>query len=466
MPISGANQSATSVTLTGDTRIDALLSESKWGLGAPGTGVSLTYSFPSSRAWFSADYGYGETASWSALNGTQIAAVRSALGAWASVANIRLTAVTEAGTQVGDVRAAATGTMGDRVLAWAYLPGSTTEAGDLWLNSSATSNTNPVYGGPGYTTLVHEVGHSLGMGHPFDGAATLPAAQDNFFYTVMAYDNTSGITPVTPMPYDILAVQHLYGANTATGAGHDVYRLSENGLARTIWDSGGSDFLDASRLANTVSINLQDGQYSWAGNRSVTAIAYNTTIESASGGLGADTILGNATTNYLRGGPGGDRIASRAGADTLVGNQGDDSLSGEQGADLIYAGQGDDSVHGGSGNDSILGNLGDDLIFGATGADSLVGGAGADTLIGNTDADRLAGEQGNDMLHGGRGDDWLYGGLGDDTLAGNLGDDVIVGGAGENLLIGGAGADVFYADANDVIQDRQSIDTVIDLVVT
>lgn len=462
MAATGTNQYATSVALTGDTRIDGLLSGYKWGLSDPGSGISLTYSFPSGSAWFAAHYGSGETTSWNALTATQGAAFEAALGTWASVANISLSGMTESATQVGDIRAATTGIMDRDFFAWAYLPGNYTEAGDVWLNAAASSNDNPGYGTEGFVTMVHEIGHSFGLEHPFEGAVTLSAAEDNYYFTVMSYDYTTGITPITPMPYDILAVQYLYGANTTTGAGDNVYTLKDNGYAQTIWDSGGTDLFDASALSQDTTINLHDGQYTWTGSTSLYAIAYNTVIESATGGAGADVIVGNSADNYLGGGSGADQIAGGTGADVLVGNRGNDTLYGEQGGDLILGGKGQDWAHGGLGSDVILGDLGDDQLHGATGADTILGGSGADTIGGNLDNDVLLGQQGEDLIYGGQGNDWLQGGEDADTLYGGLGDDVLIGGDGENHLYGGDGADVFYIDANDVIQDLESIDTVLD----
>lgn len=52
----------------------------------------------------------------------------------------------------------------------------------------------------------------------------------------------SSVEPSTPMLDDILAIQAIYGANTSTHAGDDVYVFGSGASAfRTLWDAGGQD---------------------------------------------------------------------------------------------------------------------------------------------------------------------------------------------------------------------------------
>lgn len=95
-------------------------------------------------------------------------------------------------------------------------------------------------------------------------------------------------------------------------------------------------------------------------------------------------------------------------------------------------------------------NLGD----GVTSTDTLIiyqgvvienakGGSGADTIVGNSNANVLSGNAGSDVVSGGSGNDRLFGGTGNDRLSGGGGGDIHVGGKGVDVLTGGAGSDVF-----------------------
>ncbi len=76
------------------------------------------------------------------------------------------------------------------------------------------------------------------------------------------------------------------------------------------------------------------------------------------------------------------------------------------------------------------------------GDDSLSGTAGNDTidLLGGND--RYDGYGGNDVINGGGGNDTLSGGTGNDYLRGDSGNDRLTGGAGDDILQGFEGSDV------------------------
>ena len=75
-----------------------------------------------------------------------------------------------------------------------------TSRGEIWLNSNWTSHNadNDMYfGGYGFQTYMHEIGHSLGLSHPgtYDAgsggtityANSAEYSQDNRQYTIMSY---------------------------------------------------------------------------------------------------------------------------------------------------------------------------------------------------------------------------------------------------------------------------------------
>lgn len=87
-------------------------------------------------------------------------------------------------------------------------------------NSSITSDLR--YGtNSDHQLIEHELGHVLDMKHPFQGSVTLPTAQDNLNYTIMSYttpsDSWYSIGTSTYGPYDIAALQYMYGTDGLGG---------------------------------------------------------------------------------------------------------------------------------------------------------------------------------------------------------------------------------------------------------
>ena len=55
----------------------------------------------------------------------------------------------------------------------------------------------------------------------------------------------------TPMVYDIVALQYLYGANNNFNGENTTYTFDpETPFIKTIWDSGGVDTIDLSRIGH------------------------------------------------------------------------------------------------------------------------------------------------------------------------------------------------------------------------
>ncbi|MFD0981817.1 Ig-like domain-containing protein [Tropicimonas aquimaris] len=221
---------------------------------------------------------------------------------------------------------------------WAYLPGNLSDiSGDIWIDSTVSSNADLEPGGDGYMRIFHEIGHALGLKHPHESPA-LPDPEDTRQFTMMSYmehAGTAGVEPSTYMVYDIAALQYLYGVGEDR-SGDDTYLVNaSNDDVMTIWDDGGHDTIDASSSVSGVTLNLEAGSFSTAGKAygwyplsDNIGIAYGTRIEDAFGGAGDDVLLGNDANNRLAGG------------------QGNDSLTGGEGADIYAfgAGWGEDTI--------------------------------------------------------------------------------------------------------------------------
>ncbi|WP_422370995.1 M10 family metallopeptidase C-terminal domain-containing protein [Hoeflea sp.] len=339
---------------------------------------------------------------------------------------------------------------GSGLYGFAYYPGASNSIdGDIWLNNLNTEVANPTFYDEGWDTFIHELGHALGLEHPFSGT-TLPANLENSQYSVMSYDPhpaQAGIPdptqqfPATPMIYDIQALQFIYGANMSTRTGDDVYFASggvsgyeiANGgqLIATIWDAGGNDTFNAAAQTSAVTIDLRPGYWSTIGsiaNNIGIALGVDGTratsaiIENAVGGSAGDTLQGNEVANSLFG---------NGGADTLNGDGGNDMLYGGLGADILNGGTGTDFARYDTASAAVTVHLANDQAntgeaFGDTFTDieglylTLLHN---DVGFGDGNNNTLYGLGGNDTLNGGGGNDMLFGGTGADTLNGGTGTD-------------------------------------------
>jgi Ca2+-binding RTX toxin-like protein len=501
---------ASTVPSSGNRLIDGLLIVDpqthlgvKWG-GAVGTAVSVDYSFPDQNAVWSLDpeTGYGVppaegfdpeplAVDYAGLNPAQQSAVTTALQAWSHVANISFVLVAEDGTAegpVGDIRVAVTD-MDAGFYAYTYAPNNTAYGGDVWINHQQPVPSGDDYsvGANGWATVLHELGHAIGLDHPFtsigNSSNSKPgfASFDSMKFTIMSYSDAIGhldegdssFYPTTPMLLDIQALQYLYGANMSWAAGDDLYVFGEGqDYYETIWDAGGNDTIEYDSALDGGLIDLTAGHFSQLGNAILlskgtfqdddVAIAFNVAIENAVGGGGADTLLGNAGANLLLG---------NAGADSIQGGPGDDTLAGGADNDFLQGGIGSDSVSGGDGNDLFDGAQGADTVQGGDGNDLILvprpsldlrvdGGAGTDELRINATADdhslfaaSWTSLQGVERIVIGTGSGALADRSGTaaiDVSAASLGAGVeILGNDGANWLQGGSSADSIDGGGGD-----------------
>ncbi len=300
--------------------------------------------------------------------------------------------------------------------------------------------------------ILHELGHALTLKHPFEGAATLPLAVENGKYTVMSYDPNpdTGTDPDAMMLYDILALQSRWGT-AEHNIGNTTYTGPRTATVDPLWDTGGTDLLDASATSTGVSLDLRQGAFSRWGSFDDMVIPFGVVIENATGGSGDDSLTGNSTANLLSGRGGNDMLAGGGGNDTLRGDAGNDRLFGSAGFDTLRGGDGNDTVVGGNGRDLAFLGTGDDLFL----DNAQTGAYGRDTVWGLQGRDTISGGGGNDVFHGGAGSDRILGRKGDDRLFGGDQDDLLVAGGGNDTVAGGNGRDrAFLGDGDDVFFDN------------
>jgi len=445
----------------------------KFGTGTPGTGATISYGFDFGSDW----------------TDTERAAFSSTAALWSAVANVTFVQTSVDNADVVISRADDGSASGGQSF---FIPGMTgtsrvgrASEGTIDIDTSVPGfgplgGSLSEYGGYPYSTLIHEWGHVLGLGHggPYDDGVSISAsaygAYDSTAWTIMSYVDPSnefdwgtlrssnGLLysngPVTPMMLDIVAIQRLYGVAVDTPlSGGQTYGFNSNiggEIGRyfdftqnskpvvTLWNKGTGNTFDLSGYSSSSQVDLHDGSFSGVGGLvNNVAIAYGTRIDSAITGAGNDSIQGNDNGNYIAGGAGADSISGGSGNDHLYGAA-TTAVAGD-GADTINGGAGSDYLQGNGGNDRLDGGAGSDRIQGGQGNDSVVGGTGNDSINGNLGNDSIDGGEGNDSLRGGQGSDTIEGGVGNDVLLGDLGSDVLIGGAGIDVLTGGADADTF-----------------------
>ncbi|WP_254429688.1 M10 family metallopeptidase C-terminal domain-containing protein [Ruegeria atlantica] len=200
--------------------------------------------------------------------------------------------------------------------------------------------------------------------------------QNGLLSTSATYGGSTGLGAL-----DIAALQEMYGANTSTNSGDNVYILSAANVAgvgyQAIWDTGGIDIIAHNgHQGATIDLRSATLDYSSTGGGVVShaagvkggfTIAHGVVIENAAGGWGDDTIHGNSAVNDLRGHNGHDTIFS---------------ASNGYNNNTIYGGNGNDVIHlaDGRGADTVYGENDDDIALVSSNAGSFFGGAGHDTV--------------------------------------------------------------------------------------
>lgn len=216
---------------------------------------------------------------------------------------------------------------------WAYLPagnGLRSLPGDIWLHTDGPTDPGDPdnsEGGFGKLTMIHELGHALGLKHSFEGTVILPESVENQFYTMMSYSPPAfhNEFPATPMLWDIVELQRLYNFNEDHMIGNDHHFFEESHL-QALMDSAGIDTLNYQSHNGPETINLNPGYYSSInGVQNSLLIPYGVQIENARGGGSADTIIGNEVRNLIWGNAGNDHITGRGGNDKLMGGAGGDT---------------------------------------------------------------------------------------------------------------------------------------------
>jgi Ca2+-binding RTX toxin-like protein len=433
-------------SFTGNRNIDAILIGSKWGT------QNLTFSFPTSGSNYNG-LGYdpnGVSLYHMDLGTQQQLAARAGFAQIAAWTNLTFTEITETDTVHANIRISQSAD-NDVGSAYGGFPSDTrTVAGDIWFGRTNQPYYDlAVQGTWGFSTMFHEIGHTMGLKHghqglyeprpflflrlsPRFGTQSLTPDKDGQAWSLMTYTPAPGTggfageksnQPQTFMQYDLAALQYMYGANYTTNAGDTVYTWSNttgemfingvgqgapsgNKILMTVWDGGGNDTIDASNYSGGVTVDLRPGEFTTLDKAQLANhLAYQNGVAMAPGNIAMSLLYNNDSRSLIENAKGG------AGNDIFVGNSANNILDGGAGSDTV-------------------------IFTNTTGVNVTLNDTGADVIVlhdGETDTlrsiENIGGTSGNDTITGNSQDNTLTGGSG--------GADVLSGGAGNDRLIGG-----------------------------
>lgn len=318
---------------------------------------------------------------------------------------------------------------------WGYFD---SEKTDAWKHTG--------FGGVALNEMIRAVGYAVGLAPPHNGGlrsdkSAFPGSEGGAIglhglnqgvYTVMSPNAGYNGTPAAGNfgsqgglgAFDIAALQKMYGANTTTAPGDDVYNLAwynGNGTGwAAIWDTGGIDTIKAHPYSQSVTIDLRaatllandPGAGGYLSHASEVAggftIANGVVIENAIGADGNDILIGNSAANTLNGGLGNDTYYIDGANDIIVDAGGNDTVY----ANFNYSNPNIENIYvngvliqsggkpvtvggtpvnsdftvskGTSAKNTLLGTDGNDKMYGYAGNDTLVGSKGIDIFVFNT----------------------------------------------------------------------------------
>ena len=247
---------------------------------------------------------------------------------------------------IGDIYISSKKMDNPTMLGYTYTPLSTSntltkdQGGDVYI-SDLFRDIDFTKGAMGWSTLVHEIGHALGLQHPFSNPTYTGIDISD---TVMSYNPYQGYDNfnnhsfdfsnfTTYDPADIKALQSLYGKHQNTT--DDTYILKDMLFSQTtsshtgeiqddlytIYDDAGDDTISLANLSQDQYIDLNPLSYSAVTigyTHHYLTLTQDTTIENLIGSQADDTIILNNANNFVDAKSGIDIVEVNTQADIRV----------------------------------------------------------------------------------------------------------------------------------------------------
>ena len=427
-------------TIVPNTDPAAIESGNSWnGLDTAGAPVIVTFSFPTSLPAYDATiagFTPATIASFTAFTAAEQSQALAALGQWAAASGI---VFVEVPPGEGDITFAnvdfstttTTSQNGNFSTAagigfypfgnWSYSTGNSSSgygftsdlspAGAVFMNSDYIQNGTVDLG-----TLLHEIGHAIGMKHPDQVVYTADGVEHNQVLDPM--ENSATLTIMSET------------ADAANEANPSLFALDKLAAA-DLYGPAGTGGVETTSATGVNSVS----SWSWdATNQTLTQTAVSAN----------ETIHGTSVNDIIYGYDYGGSVAT-SGTISLFGLDGTNTLYAGSGTTNLYGGPDTNTLVGGAGNDSFYVYSNQTTVTDAytTGNNALYATGVDATLPENVDTLQLFGNgltgTGNDQ------DDSIFGdGVYSNTLIAGSGNDYIVGGSGGNTLVAGTGIDTMY----------------------